>query len=240
MNKLLVNTPQNVQIQYNISVIGPRILAFIIDLIIRIVYIFVIIELLKNLPYKDEWTVVGIYSLVSIPILMYNVILETLMNGQTIGKWIMRIRVVQMDGQSASFYNYFTRWLISMFEINVSMGIIAFVTMLINKNGQRLGDIAANTVTINLKPQLDIHQTIFKDLNEEYIIRFPQVSKLSDRDINIVNDNFQKALKSDNFVIFESLTRKLEEIMEIDSDGMGYKKFIQTVIQDHYHLHRNK
>ena len=48
MNKLLVNTPQNVQIEYNISVLGSRILAFIIDVVIRIAYIYIVFELLKN------------------------------------------------------------------------------------------------------------------------------------------------------------------------------------------------
>ena len=37
MNKLLVNTPQNVQIEYNIAPLGKRVLAYINDAIIRII-----------------------------------------------------------------------------------------------------------------------------------------------------------------------------------------------------------
>lgn len=240
MNKLLVNTPQNVQIEYDISVLGSRILAFIIDLIIRIIYIYVIIELLSKVSFNDEWLSIGTYSLFLLPVFLYSVILETIMNGQTIGKWIARIRVVQMDGHSASFYNYFTRWLIGNFEISMTFGTVAFFTILINKNRQRLGDIAANTVLISLKPKLDLQQTIFKEINTAYTIRFPEVFRLSDRDINIVNDNYKNALKSNNYDILEALTRKLEETMQVDSNGMGFKKFIETVIQDHYHFHRNK
>ena len=240
MNKLLVNTPQNVQIEYNISVLGPRIFAFIIDQILRLFLIYFCFELLGLFNFNDDWLMFGLYSLFFLPIFLYAVILETIMNGQTIGKWLMRIRVVRVDGQAASFYNYFTRWLIGVFELVITFGIVAFFSVVISKKGQRLGDIAANTVLIRVKPELDLHQTIFNEVEEEYIIQFPEVARLSDRDINIVNENFKMALKSDNFDVLQALTRKLEEIMQVDSNGMGFKKFINTVIKDHYHFHRNK
>lgn len=240
MNKLLVNTPQNVQIEYNIAVLGPRILAFIIDMVLRFAYMYLIFEILENVRFEDDWLEMGTYSLLLLPSLIYPVLLETIMNGQTIGKWVTQIRVVQMDGQAASFYNYFTRWLIGIFEITITFCSVAFFTIILNKKGQRLGDIAANTVLISLKSKLDLHQTIFKDLDDNYVIRFPEVSKLSDRDINIVNDNFQRALNSDNYEILEALTRKLEGIMDVKSDGLGFIDFIKIVIQDHYHFHRNK
>ena len=240
MNKLLVNTPQNVQIEYNIAVLGPRLTAFIIDSVIRIAYIYFVLELLSSANFNDDWLEIGTYSLLLLPSFIYPVLLETIMNGQTIGKWVTQIRVVQMDGQAASFYNYFTRWLIGIFEIMMTSCTVAFLSIIINKKGQRLGDIAANTVLINLKPKLGLDQTIFKEVDTTYDIKFPEVAKLSDRDINIVNDNFQRALKTDNYEILESLTRRLEDIMEIDSNGMGFKNFIETVIQDHYHFHRNK
>ena len=240
MNKLLVNTPQNVQIAYNIAVLGPRISAFVIDFVVRVIYVIFIYYLLHDVIFGDEWLEMVVYSLLFFPVLIYGVLLETIMNGQTVGKWVMRIRVVQSDGHAASFYNYFTRWLIGLFEINLAMGVIAFFSVIINKKGQRLGDMAASTVLISLKPQFDLNQTIFSSADETYVIQFPEVAKLSDHDINIVNNNFQRALKTDNYDIMEALTRRLEEIMEVDSNGMGFKKFISTILEDHYHFHRNK
>ena len=109
-----------------------------------------------------------------------------------------------------------------------------------NKNEQRLGDIVANTCLIDLNPKLDLSQTIFADVSETYKIRFPEVYRLSDRDINIVKENFTSALKTNNYDVLLKLTRKLEEIMDVKSDGLGNIDFIQVIIQDHYHFHKDK
>ena len=125
-------------------------------------------------------------------------------------------------------------------ELFLFTGLIALITMVINKKGQRLGDIVANTCLIDLNPKLDLSQTIFAEVSETYKIRFPEVYRLSDRDINIVKENFTSALHNNNYDILLKLTRKLEEIMEVKSDGLGNIDFIQVVIQDHYHYHKDK
>lgn len=240
MNKLLVNTPQNVQIAYTIAPFTRRMGAFIIDVILQALLIFGVVYTVNSFRIEDQWNSSGFTSLLIFPIFMYPFICELLMNGQTVGKWAVNIRVVRLDGQRATFYNYFLRWVIGFVEIWVFSFIPAFLSTILTKNNQRIGDLAANTGLIDLRPKLNLSQTIFEDLADNYAITFPQVERLSDRDINIVNENFQRALKTDNYDVFEAFTRKLEEIMQVESDGMGFKKFIQLVLQDHYHFHKDK
>ncbi len=241
MNKLLVNTPQNVQIEYNIAPLGKRMFAFFIDGIIRILLVYAFAYFFEKLNFDfDDWLYYGIYSLIGFLFLLYPVILEILLNGQTVGKWLMKIRVIRMDGNRANNFDYFLRWVIGIVELYFMFGLIAVVSMIVNKNQQRIGDIVANTCLIDLKPKLDLSQTIFTELAETYKIRFPEVYKLSDRDINIVKESFTAAMKNDNYEVLLKLTRKLEEIMDVKSDGLGNIDFIQMVIQDHYHFHKDK
>ncbi|MEG0697894.1 MAG: RDD family protein [Algoriella sp.] len=240
MNKLLVNTPQNVQIEYNIASLGKRILAYVIDAILRLILLYALLYFADLFPKQDSWMEMGIDRIIYFIVLLYPLILEILLNGQTIGKLIMKIRVVCLDGNRANNFDYFLRWVIGIVEIYLFFGMIALITAIINKNGQRLGDIVANTCLIDLNPKLDLSQTIFADVSETYKIRFPEVYRLSDRDINIVKENFTSALKTNNYDVLLKLTRKLEEIMDVKSDGLGNIDFIQVIIQDHYHFHKDK
>ena len=88
MNKLLINTPQNVNFEYKLASVASRILAFAIDYAMMILYmIFIMIAISKlGLDQFDDWTSWGIVSLATLPMFLYPLILETFFEGQTLGK----------------------------------------------------------------------------------------------------------------------------------------------------------
>lgn len=132
-------------------------LAFIVDLLIRVAYVIAILYLFFNifdlgylLNGLDEWSVRAVYIILTFPVYIYPVVFESLMEGQTPGKRLMKIRVVKIDGYQAGFGDYMIRWIFRIIDVSFA-GIVGLISMVVSKNNQRLGDIASGTAVISLK-----------------------------------------------------------------------------------------
>ena len=157
------------------------------------------------------------------------------MEGQTFGKKLMKIKVVKIDGFQASFGDYLMRWFFRLIDVFSNSGIIALVSMIVSKNNQRLGDIASGTAVISLKSQVNISHTILENLKEDYKPVFPQVIALSDNDIRIIKENYQKALKIDDRQVISKLSNKIKEILKLEPDSVKFteRQFINVIIKDY-------
>jgi hypothetical protein len=176
----------------------------------------------------------AVYIVLTFPVYIYPVVLESLMEGQTPGKKLMKIRVVKIDGYQASFGDYLIRWVFRLIDTSAS-GVVRLISMIDSKNNQRLGDIASGTAVISLKNNINISHTILENIHEGYIPSFPQVIALSDNDMRIIKDNYTKALKVDDRQIISRLSDKIKSILklEIDPRKMTERQFINVVIKDY-------
>lgn len=242
MSQIDITTSQNVNITFVLASVGERMIAFFLDVLVLIAYVIVvylILEFVFNVDVyfntMDQWSVAAIMGVAFLPVLIYALVMESLMDGQSLGKKIMKIRVVKIDGYQCSFADYLTRWIFRGVELYMFSGIPALLTIIISKNNQRLGDMAAGTAVISLKSNVTISHTILENLKEDYIPTFPQVISFSDNDIRIIKENFQKAIKVDDRVILNRLTIKIKEIlkMEYDETKFTQRQFIMTVIKDY-------
>lgn len=241
MSQIAINTSQNVNISFNVASIGERMLAFIIDLLIRVAYIVVILYLFFNifdlgylLRGLDDWSIRAVYIILTFPVYIYPVVLESLMEGQTPGKKLMKIKVVKIDGYQASFGDYMIRWVFRIVDVSFA-GIVGLISMVVSKNNQRLGDIASGTAVISLKNNINISHTILENIHQDYIPSFPQVIALSDNDMRIIKDNYTKALKTGDRQIISKLSDKIKSILklEVDSTKMTERQFIGIIIKDY-------
>lgn len=120
MQKLKITTDQNVPIEIDLSSIGVRLVATGIDIIISLFYFFVMfVGILSSFfvgnnvfDYEsyDMWMFLLVFF-VLLPVVLYKPLTETLFKGQTLGKMMLGIRVVKVNGENAKFKDYFTRWL---------------------------------------------------------------------------------------------------------------------------------
>lgn len=237
MNKLLINTPQNVNFEYKLAPVGTRILAFAIDYGIMMLYAFMVYVFFSTFDFLeglDNWSLWGIYSLVFLPLFFYPLACETTLNGQTLGKKIMKLKVVKIDGTRATFYQYFIRWVSNAVDIFLSMGGVGLTSIILSQKGQRLGDIAADTTVISLKETLNLKETVFEELTVEHKIVYPEVYKISDQEINEIKDIYNTGYRRKNYEIIIALAEKVETMIEKKSTDKP-EAFVAQVIQDHYY-----
>ena len=136
MVELQINTTQNVNINFTAASVGERILAYGIDWIIKIAYIIVVYQLVFNLfrvdaliADMDNWSKIAIYISFYLPVVLYTLIFETLLDGQTPGKRILKIKVVKIDGYQASLADFLIRWFFRIVDLNMMSGVVALIAI---------------------------------------------------------------------------------------------------------------
>jgi len=242
MHKLSINTPQNVKFEYNLASLGSRIVSFAIDYFIITCYAIMVYYMVSRLGLfntRDPWLTTGVYMLILLPAFFYPFLMETFFNGQTIGKMIMRIKVVKIDGTRASVYQYFIRWICSIVDIFLCAGALGISSIIATKHAQRIGDIAADTTVISTKQNMALQQTLFAEITQEYTVTFPQVMRLSDKDANTIKDIYKKGYERKDYNIILALSHKLVELLDVKPQ-MRPEEFIDIVIKDYYYTFRDR
>ena len=240
MSELSINTTQNVVINFKAASVGERMFASLLDLLIKAAYIIVIAYIFfyllgvsRIMDRMDMWSGMAIIILFFFPVLIYSVTLESFFEGQTIGKKLLKIKVVKIDGYQASFGDYLIRWLFRIVENNMLGGLIGLVAMIVNNKTQRMGDMAAGTAVITLKNNITIDSTILEEIGEAYVPIYPLVIKLSDNDMRIIKDTFLVAEKSKDPLTIHNLTRKIESVTGIKNQSENQIDFIKTILKDY-------
>jgi len=242
MQKIEIQTTQNVTIEYPLASIGERIVAAIIDLLIMFGYFFIFIFIYIWLSEETEGSSfhypVAYFIIMFLPLFFYHLLCETFLNGQSFGKKIMKMRVVKLDGTPAGFGSYFLRWI--LFPIDYFLyGSVGIITMLINGKGQRLGDLAAHTTVVRLKFEAGLKDTILRETPVDYDLKFPQVSQLNDKDISIVKEVLAMNYKNPDIAVYLTILNKtkkaIENKMGVQSD-LPPLNFLDIVMKDYNHL----
>jgi len=240
MSELSINTTQNVAINFTAATVGDRILAHLLDFVIKVAYVLVVYMVIfywmginELMSGMDLWSQRAIQGLFFLPLGLYSLVLESTMEGQTIGKRIMRIKVIKIDGYQAGFGDYFIRWIFGLVDTGIGLGIIGLITILVSDKSQRLGDMAAGTAVITLKNNISINHTILQEISDDYVPTYPLVIKLSDNDMRIIKETFDSSMRSADFEMVKKLQIKIENVTGIKSISNNATGFVDTVIKDY-------
>lgn len=240
MSQLSINTTQNVNINFTAASVGSRILSFLVDSLIQIAYIVTIswgifygLGLGDAIAMWDQWSKAAVFIVFFFPAFIYTIFFESIFEGQTLGKRLLKIKVVKIDGYQAGFGDYFIRWLFRLVDIFTMSGLIGFVSVISTKKSQRLGDISAGTAVITLKSDITINSTILQEIGSQYVPTYPQVIKLSDNDVRIIKENYQIAVVNRDYELLLKLRQKIEKVIGIKHQSDNDNDFINIILKDY-------
>ena len=221
-----IRTSQNVLLEYEPASIGERILATLLDYLVFFGWFLLMVAIPAGLDIKMG----NFYgAFVMLPIIFYDLLCEWLLNGRSVGKLAMGIRVVKLDGSSPNLGAYLIRWVLRIVESVAFLGgLVPIITVAANGRGQRLGDIAAGTTVVRLKPATTLNDVLVQPLPENYVVQFPDVRILTDRDISVVREVLRRG---DEGVLMRT-ANKIKEVTGIES-SLQSRAFLEMVISDY-------
>jgi uncharacterized RDD family membrane protein YckC len=148
-NTLIIKTPEG--IEFSLLLAGPvtRFLAWAIDLgtIIALITILNGVFAILGILSRDLAMAVNIigFFIVSIG---YGILTEWYWQGQTLGKRLLRLRVMDEQGLRLQLSQIVIRNLLRFIDSLPALYLVGGLACLFNKRAQRLGDFAANTVVV--------------------------------------------------------------------------------------------
>lgn len=234
MSEFNIETSQNVELKLKSSDFGDRIIATIIDMIVISAYLFIIFYFLGGLFRINLYSEYTVLTIIYSPVLFYNLILESLFDGQSPGKKVMKIKVVKLDGSQITFMDHFIRWIFRFVDLMFAGGV-GIIIMIINGKGQRLGDIVAKTTVASVKNDESLHRSIYQDLEKNYEIQFQEVHLLSDKDIQIIKNVLEatRTIQSnEQWLAIKRLSEKVKEKLRVKTE-IPDRKFLITIVKDY-------
>lgn len=235
--KIRIQTTQNVDLEYEIAGIGYRFIGALIDLLIVTGYALGVFIFLEFFSLDLTW---GTGSIFVLPILLYPVLCEVMMDGQTLGKKAMKLKVVKIDGSQPTTGDYLLRWLLWLVEANPLFSVlgltsIAIISIIVTQRGQRLGDLAAGTTVVRMTPPAEIEETLYRPIGADYTPVWPQVAMLTDRDITVIKKGFEAVEKGAEPEILSKIAYKVAGVLNIEMARMGPTDvFLRTIINDYH------
>ncbi|HJR58239.1 MAG TPA: RDD family protein [Vicinamibacterales bacterium] len=157
LEKLNIDTPEQVALEFSLATVGSRFLALAVDSVIQLacgVALFAVVALgawvsSVTIAGARPW-VLAIFVLGLFVInFAYFAVFESLWNGQTPGKRLIGLRVIHASGRPISVFEAILRNVVRIADQLPGIYAIGIVSVFLTERSQRLGDLAAGTVVVH-------------------------------------------------------------------------------------------
>lgn len=268
MAVIKVPTNFNIDVEFEIPEFYRRLISLLIDVIIEYFYLRIAGEIYNSIRASSGsssdsgYDIHAVGLLLLLPVLLYHVVMEITMNGQSIGKKVMGIRVVNENGGRPGISQFLIRWLLRVSDLWIALLLVIIISnpdfgrnaqttfiilaalgflitdivlVVSSRKGQRIGDILAKTILIRINPKSNIEDTVFVAVADDYVPSYPQIMQLSDKDINAIKSILETARKKTDFAMAETASDKIKAHLKIEST-MSPFDFLDVLLKDYNYL----
>ena len=217
-----VLTPEYVEFNFVLAGLMSRFLAWLLDtLVAALLTMFILIGL-----SVAQLVLGGLSTAVAIVVWFlidwgYMIALELAWSGQTIGKRVMGLRVIQESGVRVGFHQSLLRNLARPVDRLPVFYLVGGIAALLSRSQQRLGDHLAGTIVVRER-RLKIPSALERPDGDTSLLKNPefhrQVSRLSDEEEATL---FGAAIRREELgmearlTLFAALARRLEEELDL-------------------------
>jgi uncharacterized RDD family membrane protein YckC len=232
MDRILIDTAQNIALDFEPGTLGDRILGALVDWGVLLAYgVTVLVIYLTFRGIGPSW----IYLVLLLPLTCYNLVMETCFNGQSLGKKAMHIRVISLDGERPTLGQYLVRWLFRLVDFLITENLCAVLTVALSGKRQRLGDMIAGTAVIKLRRATTLSDTLYVPLEVDYTPRYPEAEKLSAADMEVIGEALSHYRSTGNTLLIHHTAEKTAVVLGTVLQGDPVE-FLQTVLEDYNYL----
>lgn len=246
MQTIDLSTAQNVDVEYELASLQQRFVALLLDILVTIVTSMIIIFLLRAAFRGMFSTGMSSVFLSAIPLFLfifYEFGAETFNNGQSVGKKVMNIQVVRIDGEPITMGDSLLRALFYLFDLLFSGGIVGALSIASSPNRQRLGDFAAGTTVIRLTSTVlfSLKDILSIDSIDEYEPQYPEVRQFSEQDMLFLKNVITRVRQNGNQAhqdVVNALAEKVAVKLDLPTVPSNKIEFFKTLIRDYIVLTR--
>jgi uncharacterized RDD family membrane protein YckC len=214
-----IQTPELVALEFPLAGIGSRFIAVLVDYLLQFVaFIVLLLGMMLFLPSmqkfesaSSKWVVA---MLILIPFLLewgYFALFEGLWHGQTPGKRVVKIRVIQQSGRAITMFESLSRNFVRAIDLLPTFYVVGTISIFVTKRHQRLGDLVAGTLVIHEAQSRDQPSIA----NTRLFTSIAQQASAAPRAVTIPADALSRLNADDLQAIEAFLERRLDMTLEV-------------------------
>lgn len=233
-----LDTGFNIEVEFPIAPFHRRLLAWLIDFTILVSYLYgsyQVVRIFLGAAWQEDYE--WLYVIYLIPYFLYHLVMEALANGQSLGKKLMRIKVITLEGGEPSLSQYIIRWLFRLIDIGFFF-MPGFFSIILSARSQRIGDIVSGTIMIDTRATTSWQDTIFTEVETNYKPKYPQVMQLSDKDINTLKGIIGAVRKRNDYELAYRISERIQSKLNMQAEEEPLP-FLQRLLKDYNYYSTN-